>query len=78
MKCQTVKPRLRYMYALGLGIWNLSLFVYPHFQEGYSSVRFWPAVVERMVSNSGGGEWEVEFVEDEVSRPTRPLKPAMV
>ena len=37
------------------------------FQEGYSSVRYWPAVVERMASDAAGGEWEVEFVEDEVS-----------
>ena len=35
-------------------------------QEGYSSVRFWPAVVQRMVSDAGGGEWEVEFAEDKV------------
>ena len=37
-----------------------------HQQEGYSSVRFWPAVVQRMVSDAGGGEWEVEFAEDKV------------
>ena len=30
-------------------------------------MRFWPAVVQRMVTDAGGGEWEVEFVEDEVS-----------
>ena len=26
----------------------------------------WPAVVQRMVSDAGGGEWEVEFAEDKV------------
>ena len=29
-------------------------------------MRFWPAVVQRMVSDAGGGEWEVEFAEDKV------------
>ena len=45
--------------------------VFAKFKEGYSSVRFWPAVVQKMVSEAaavgrGGAEWEVEFVEDKV------------
>ena len=57
--------------------------VFAKFKEGYSSVRFWPAVVQRMVSEGaaggrGGAEWEVEFVEDKVrlNLKTEDLVPA--